>query len=155
MNFMYAGVFLALGWLWFYLFIRQLMFNFLTAYPLIKKMTSLQGELIAVGAKRYTHISVAVSLFFSLAFAAAVIAFLSTYLVVCFFIGAAVALIMFAPKLSYKNRDMFDSFCSAYYRFVPDDALRTAMYNKKPSQMKVRLHEMGLASDFIPKFEKK
>lgn len=43
---------------------------------------------------------------------------------------------------------MFDSFCAAYYRFVPDDELRTAMYNKKPSQMKKRLHEMRISNRF-------
>ena len=48
---------------------------------------------------------------------------------------------------------MFDSFCAAYYRFVPDDELRTAMYNKKPSQMKKRLHEMRISTDFIPEFK--
>ena len=154
MNFMWIGVFLMLGWLWFYLFIRQFMFNLLTAYPLIKKMNSAQAELIAIGASRYTHISSAVSLFFTLLFAVLVLVFSSLYIKISFFVGGAVALIMFANKLSFKNRAMFDTFCASYYRFVPDDELRTLMYNKKPSQMKVRLHTMGVSSDFIPKFEK-
>ena len=28
------------------------------------------------------------------------------------------------------------------------------MYNKKPSQMKLRLHDMGLSTAFIPEFKK-
>ena len=50
---------------------------------------------------------------------------------------------------------MFDAFCATYYQFVPDDELRTAMYNKKPSQMKVRLHAMDARTDFIPVFKDK
>ena len=87
MNIMWAGVFLALGWLWFYLFIRQFLFNLMTAYPLLRQMNALYKELIAVGAKRYTHISTGVSAFFALAAAAAVIAFCALYLKICFFIG--------------------------------------------------------------------
>ena len=45
-----AGVLLVLGWLWFYLFVRQFLFNFFTAYPLIKKMQAAKEDLIAVGA---------------------------------------------------------------------------------------------------------
>ena len=76
-----------------------------------------------------------------------------TYLMICFFVGALIALCMYIGRLSPKNRNMFDSFCAAYYRFVPDDELRTAMYNKKPSQMKKRLHEMRISTDFIPEFK--
>ena len=33
-----AGALLMAGWFWFYLFVRQFLFNFFTAYPLIKGM---------------------------------------------------------------------------------------------------------------------
>ena len=36
------------GWLWSYVFIRQIMFNFLIANPLIKKLRAMQQDLIAV-----------------------------------------------------------------------------------------------------------
>ena len=52
MNIMWAGVFLALGWLWFYLFIRQFLFNLMTAYPLLKQMNALDKELIAQCAEK-------------------------------------------------------------------------------------------------------
>ena len=51
-----AAVFFG-GWLWSYLFIRQFLFNLVTAFPLIKKIKSLQEDLIAVGAVRYTVVS--------------------------------------------------------------------------------------------------
>ena len=110
MNIMWAGVFLALGWLWFYLFIRQFLFNLMTAYPLLRQMNALDKELIAVGARRYTHISTGVSAFFALAAAAAVIAFCALYLKICFFIGGLVALVMFVPTLSYKHKPMSVSY---------------------------------------------
>ena len=149
-----AGVLLVLGWLWFYLFVRQFLFNFFTAYPLIKKMQAAKEDLIAVGAKRYTGVSVASCAVVCVIVIVLVAVFCPWYFVICFFAGALVALFMYLPLLGPKNRDMFDSFCSTYYRFVPDDELRTAMYNKKPSQMKVRLHAMGVSDDFIPEFKK-
>lgn len=153
MKVMWAGAMLFAGWLWFYLFIRQLLFNFMTAYPLIKKMQATSPDLIAVGAKRYTTVSVVVNVLISGAVAAVILIFCPLYLKISFFVGALTALVMFLPKLSYTNRDMYDTFCATYYRFVPDDELRTAMYNKKPSQMKMRLHVMGLDIDCIPKFK--
>lgn len=153
MKIMWAGAIMFGGWLWFYILLRQLLFNFMTAYPLIKQMQATEPDLIAIGAKRYTTVSVTVCAIVAAIFAFVVIRFCPLYMMICFFVGALIALVMFLPKLSAKNRDMFDSFCAAYYRFVPDDELRTAMYNKKPSQMKLRLHCMGLGTDFIPKFE--
>lgn len=153
MKVMWAGAIMFGGWLWFFMFIRQFLFNVMTAYPMIKKMQSADPELIAIGAKRYTTVSVIVSLFFSLVIAVVVVVFCKTYLIVCFFVGAVIAFFCFISQLSYTNRSSFDTFCTAYCRFVPDDELRTAMYNKKPSQMKLRLHTMGLDASFIPKFE--
>ena len=39
MKIMLTGAIFLGGFLWSYLFIRQLLFNFCTAYPLIKRMT--------------------------------------------------------------------------------------------------------------------
>ena len=57
MKIIFAGAIFLGGWLWFYLFLRQLLFNLCTAFPLIKAMNTAQPELIAVGAKRYTIVS--------------------------------------------------------------------------------------------------
>jgi hypothetical protein len=149
-----AGALMMVGWLWVYLFVRQFLFNFLTAYPLIKKMQATQEDLIAIGASRYTTISVISCAIVCVIVIAIVVLACPWYFALCFFFGAIVALVMFWPQLGPTNRAMFDSFCDSYYRFVPDDELRTAMYNHKPSQMKVRLHDMGLSDDFIPEFKK-
>ena len=150
-----AGALLMAGWLWFYLFVRQFLFNFFTAYPLIKKMQAAQKDLIAIGAKRYTTVSVISCAVVCAIVIAIVVVFCPWYFIACFFGGALVALVMYLPLLGPTNRDMFDAFCMKYYSFVPDDELRTAMYNKKPSQMKVRLHDMGVSDAFIPVFKKK
>ena len=150
-----AGALLMVGWLWFYLFVRQFLFNFLTAYPMIKRMQAAQEDLIAIGAKRYTTVSVISCAVVCAIVIAIVVAFCPWYFITCFFVGALVALFMYLPLLGPANRDMFDAFCMKYYSFVPDDELRTAMYNKKPSQMKVRLHDMGVSDAFIPEFKNK
>lgn len=153
MKVIWAAALFFVGWMWFYLFIRQLLFNFTAAYPLIRSMNKTQDDLIAIGAKRYTTISVIVMVVISAIICFVIVRFCKLYLTISFLVGAVLALIMYANKLGPKNRDIFDTFCGAYYRFVPDDVLRTAMYNKKPGQMKARLHEMGLSTDFIPEFK--
>ena len=150
-----AALFLA-GWLWYYLFARQFIFNFTNAFPMIRKMQAVDPELISPNAKRFTTVSVIAS-FAVCAVIAAIVVFLCrkhVYYIISFAAGAVIAFIMFFKQLSPKLKANFESFCMAYYRFVPDDELRTAMFNKNTSQMKVRLHEMGLSSDFIPDFDK-
>lgn len=150
---LWGGALFLAGWLWSYLFIRQIMFNFLTAYPLIKKMLSLDKELIAVGAKRYTTVSVLVNVFFAALTLFLVLRFCRTYQIICFAVGAVIAFVMLIPRTKPSFPASFDIFCNGYYRFVPDDELRTAMYNKKPGQMKSRLKAMGLNGTFIPEFK--
>lgn len=154
MKILFAGAVFLGGWLWFYLFLRQFLFNLCTAFPLIKAMNQAQPELIAVGAKRYTMVSLTVCTVVCAAVAALILRFCPLYLVISFFAGALVGIAMYAGKLSPKNRAMFDVFCNGYYRFVPDDELRTHMYNKNPHKMKVRLHTMGVSTDWIPDFKK-
>lgn len=149
-----GGAMLFGGWLWFYLFGRQFLFNVMTAYPLIKAMQKLREDLIAIGARRYTTVSVIVCLVISAIILALVFGLCPVYLMVCFSVGAVTALLMLFSKMSPSNRFMFDTFCTGYYRFVPDDELRTAMYNKKTGQMKSRLKAMGIDGSFIPEFKK-
>lgn len=153
MKFMFAGAFMVLGWMWAYMFLRQFLFNILVAMPLIKKMNKASEGLIAIGAKRYTAISNAVTVIMSLIFGFLVVRFCALYLMISFFVGGAICLMMLFGSVKPSNRPMFDTFCGAYYRFVPDDELRTAMYNKKPSKMKLRLHTMGVDIDCIPDFK--
>lgn len=154
MTVMWAGVFALAGWFWIYLFCRQLIFNFTVAYPLIKKMQETDGDLIADSSKKYTTTSTIVMIIIMAVIALAVVFFFrQAYMIISFAVGAIVCLVMLLGKIKPSDRHFFDSFCTTYYRFIPDDALRTAMYNCKPSQMKLRLHDMDLSTAFIPSFK--
>ena len=152
---MLGAFILLVGWLWYYLFFRQFIYNFTTAFPLIKKMRASDEDLISQNAIRYTVISVCASLAICVVIAA-IVTFLCRkhyYFIIAFYAGALISFVMSIKNLNERNKAMFEAFCSAYYRFVPDDELRTAMYNKKISQMRVRLHEMNISDSFIPEFK--
>ena len=152
MKIMWAAAIFFGGWLFSYLFVRQLVFNFLSAYPTVRKMRKLDPELIAPGADKYTNISVIVCCIVILVVCFLVIRFCKLYLLISFFVGVFSALIMFLPRMKITERSTFDLFCSAYCRFVPDDALRTAMYERNPKDIRRRLREMELDDSVIPTF---
>ena len=152
MKIMWAAAIFFGGWLFSYLFFRQLAFNFLAAYPMIKKLRAQDKDLIAPGADKYTNLSVIVCVVVILIICFVVIRFCKLYLIVSFFVGVVSALVMFLPQLKITVRGTFDLFCSAYSRFVPDDELRTAMYERKPKQIRSRLKDMGLDGSIIPTF---
>lgn len=147
-----AGIFFA-GWLWFYVFMRQFFFNLMTAYPLIKKMQSLDKDLIAIGARRYTTTSSIVCVLASAVVLFLILYFCPLYLKISFGVGALLCLVLIISKLSPSNKAMFESFCSGYCRFVPDDELRTIMYNKDIKKINKRLREMGFSESFVPEFK--
>ena len=155
MKVIFAGAMFLVGWLWFYLFFRQFLFNILVAFPMIKAMNKAQTDLIAIGAKRYTIVSLIACTVVCAIVAGIIIWLCPLYLIISFLVGALVGFVMYIGKLTPKNRAMFDVFCNAYYRFVPDDELRTLMYNNSPHKMKVRLHTMGVSTDWIPDFKDK
>ena len=152
MKIMWAAAIFFGGWLFSYLFGRQLVFNFLTAYPMIKKMRAQDTDLIAPGADKYTNISVIVCVVSILIVGFIVVRFCKLYLIISFFVGVVSALIMYLPHLKISERGTFDLFCSAYSRFVPDDELRTAMYERKPKEIRKRLRDMNLDDSIIPTF---
>ena len=147
-----AGLFFA-GWLWVYLFVRQFLFNVMTAYPLIRKMQSIDPDLIAAGARRYTNISVAVCLVISAVILFIILYFCPLYLIISFGAGALLCLMLLLNKLGPTNKGMFESFCTGYCRFVPDDELRTLMYQRDIKKIDRRLREMGLGQSFVPEFK--
>ena len=153
MKFLWAGAAAMMGWVLYYMFARQLIFNFTTAYPLVKKMKAARQDLIADSADKYTTTSVAAIIFILAVLIFVLVRFFALYIIIAFFVGFAVCGIMLIKNIGPENRKIFDTFCGAYYRFVPDDELRTDMYNCKPSKMKVRLHEMGVSTDWIPDFK--
>ena len=152
MKIIWAAVIFFGGWLFSYLFGRQLAFNFKTAYPMIKSMRGQDKDLIAPGADKYTNISVIVCIVTILIVSFIVVRFCKLYLIISFFVGVVSALILYLPHLSIYERNTFDLFCSAYSRFVPDDELRAAMYERKPKDVRKRLRDMGLDGSIIPTF---
>ena len=58
MKVLWAGALFFAGWLWFFLFVRQFVFNFTIAFPLISRMRNTAEDLIHKSAVRYTVISV-------------------------------------------------------------------------------------------------
>ena len=147
-----AGVFFG-GWLWFYLFMRQFLFNLMTAYPMIHKMQEIDPNLIAVGAKRYTNTSIIVCTVFSAIVLFVIFRFCPHYLIISFFVGAVLCMLMLWGKLSPQNKAMFENFCAGYCRFVGDDELRTLMFNKEIKKINRRLREMGYDRSFVPEFK--
>ena len=141
------------GWLWGYLFVRQFIYNFSVSMPIIKKMNEASDSLIAPTAMKFVWVSIIANFLVCAIIAFVVIHFCPLYLIITFILGGVIAIALSLKNLSYKNKSMFESFCSTYYRFIPDDELRTLMYNGKISQMKVRLHTMDVPYDFIPKFK--
>lgn len=153
MKILWIGAAAVIGWIVYYLFARQFVFNFVTGYPLIRKMKAAKEDLISDNATKYTTTSVIITAFFLAIIFFIVLRFCARYIIISFFAGFAVCGLMLIRKTDASNRKIFDSFCGAYYRFVADDELRTAMYNMKPSQMKVRLHAMEVRTDWIPEFK--
>ena len=153
MKIMLSGALVLGGFFWFYLFLRQFLFNLLVANPLIKKMNSLQPELIGVGAKRYTMISNLVSILVGGAIAFAVLYFCPLYIKISFAVGAVAACLFIFFRTKPENRESFELFTNAYYRFVPDDELRTLLYKKEYKKIKARLREMDIQGNFVPEFK--
>ena len=150
---MLSAVLLLGGFLWTYLFVRQFLFNILIAYPTIKKMNTLQEDLIGVGSVRYTRISNIVSLLISAVVLFLVVRFCPLYLSISFGVGAIAAFLFIIFRLKPENKEIFDLFSNAYYRFIPDDELRTIVYNKEYKKVYPRLKAMGIHGTFVPKFK--
>ena len=155
MKILWAGAIFFGGWLWFYLFGRQLVFNFRIALPMVKKMNTAREGLVAPGAGKYTWISNLLCLLLLAVGCSVVIRFCRLYLIIFFFVGFAVAFVTYFITCKITTPSVWDLFCSGYYRFVPDDELRTAIYNKDMERIKRRLYDMDVPRDFLPKLKKK
>ena len=151
---MLASALFFAGFLWVYLIIRQFLFNLTVAYPTLKKMKTLKEDLIGVGAWRYTNISMVVCVLFSAVVLFLVIYFCPTYMLISFGVGALICFLFLVTKIKPQNKAMFDSFCSAYCRFVQDDELRNHMFEKDYKKIDRRLRELDCDSSFVPEFKK-
>lgn len=144
MKIMYAALMAVAGWFFFYICLRQLIFDFTVGYPLIKKFGSAgEAVFVPVGARRLNTISVAIWAVICAGLLFAVIRFCSLYLLISFFAGLAVCLVMFIKKLGPTDRTNFEAFCRTYCRFVPDDDLRQAMSVPDIPKMRAALRALG------------
>jgi hypothetical protein len=139
---MYAALLFVAAWFYFYICLRQLIFDFTVGYPLIKKFGD-AGVLATVGANRLNTISVVIWLFISAGMAFVVIRFCPLYLMIGFWSGAVIGLIVFINKLGPRTLSNFNAFCHTYCRFVENDDLRNAMSDTDLPKMRSALRALG------------
>ncbi len=153
---MWAALVFLGGWLWFYFILRQLIFNLATALPMLNRFKKAGGEkLMSVNAKRFLSISIIIWFVISAGVCYLVIHFAPPYLYISFLIGGVVGALLHIKHYGPDTKANYNDFCSTYYRFVPDDVLRTAMYNNKLSEMKARLAELEVNKKLvIPEFKR-
>lgn len=149
MKIMYAALMALAGWFFFYICMRQLIFDFTVGYPLIKKFGAAgDGIFAAQGANRLNTISVIIWALICAALLFVVIRFCSLYLLISFFVGFLFCLAMFAKKLGPDTKSNFDAFCRTYCRFVPDDDLRAAMNDADLPKIHAALRTLGSGTRF-------
>ena len=146
MKIMYGALIFVGGWFYFYICLRQLIFNFTVAYPLISRFGKAKdGELFgARGAFRMNTISVVIWLVICAGLGFLVVHFAALYLIISFFAGVVVGLVVFAKKLGPRTKSNFEAFCRTYCRFVPDDDLRQAMAQADLPKMRAALRALGV-----------
>ena len=83
----------------------------------------------------------------------AVLYFCPLYIKISFAVGAVSAFLFIFFRTKPENKESFDLFSNAYYRFVPDDELRTLIFKKEYKKIKARLKEMGIQGNFVPEFK--
>lgn len=143
MKIMYGALIFVGGWFYFYICLRQLIFDFTVAYPLISKFGKAGEQVFAPkGANRMNTISVVIWLLICAGLAFLVIHFAALYLTLCFAGGVVVGIIVFAKKLGPKTMSNFEAFCRTYCRFVPDDDLRQAMNQADLPKMRAALRAL-------------
>ena len=133
MKIMWAAAIFFGGWLFSYLFVRQLAFNFTTAYPMIKKMRALDKELIAPGADKYTHISVLVCILVILVVTAIVVRFCKLYLIVSFAVGVISAILLFLPHLNSSMKSLNSCLCSSLTSITTPGFSAKSVFTTSPS----------------------
>ncbi len=139
---MYGALLFIVGWFYYYICLRQLLFDFTVGYPLIGKFGK-AGVMAATGAHRLNTISVLIWFVICVLLGFVALRFLHGYLLISFLIGVALGLVMFLNRLTARTRSNFDAFCRTYCRFVEDDDLRNAMYQADLPKMRAALRALG------------
>ncbi len=153
MKIMLSGALVLGGFLWSYLFIRQLLFNVMVAHPTIRKMNKLQARLIAGGATNYTIVSDIVCFLIAAVILFLIIRFCPLYIILSFAGGAVVAFVFVLFRMRPSNKETFDLFSKTYCRFVPNDELRTILAETDYKKAKALLKKLGIKGTFIPAFK--
>lgn len=139
---MYAALVFIAGWFYFYICLRQLIFDFTVGYPLIHKFGDAK-LMVAVGAHRLNTMSVIIWLIICAGVAWAVIRFAALYLIISFGVGVLLGVIQFRSKLGPRTPSNFEAFCHTYYRFIPDEALQKAVYEADLPKIRAALRDLG------------
>ncbi len=131
------------GWFYFYICLRQLIFDFTVGYPLINRFGSAGYKVfMPQGAHRLNTISVVIWLLICAGIAYVVIRFCALWLLIPFWVGAASGLILFAKKLGPRTKSNFEAWLRTYCRFMPDDELRMACLNADLPKMRAALRAL-------------
>ncbi|NLC72375.1 MAG: hypothetical protein GX684_01170 [Ruminococcaceae bacterium] len=151
MKILYAALMALAGWIFFYICVRQLVFNFTVGYPLISKLKP-TGESVfyAKAARHLNNISVIIWFFIVAGISFVVIRFAPLYLQVSFAVGFISCILLFIKKLGPKDKKNLEAFLRTYSRFALPDDLRTAMYNADVP----KVHAALRASGFDIRFDK-
>ena len=144
MKIMYGALIFVAGWFYFYICIRQLIFDFTVGYTLISKFGKAGENIFApTGARRMNTSSVVIWLIICVGLGFLVVHFAALYLTISFFVGAALGMVIYAKKLGPRTKSNFEAFCRTYCRFVPDDDLRQAMAQADLPKMRAALRALG------------
>ena len=112
MKIMYGALIFVAGWFYFYICIRQLIFDFTVGYPLISKFGKAGENIFApTGARRMNTISVFIWLIICVGLGFLVVHFAALYLTISFFVGAALGIVIYAKKLGPRTKSNFEAFC--------------------------------------------
>lgn len=125
---LWGTVLFVVGFFWFYLGGRQLLFNFITAHPLVNKFSK-QGILDKKMATRFTITSTVMWIILCGLVAFVIFYFGGVNLKIGFVVGVALGLVLNWNRMGPSVRSNVDAFVNTYYRFMPDDVLRTNVYN--------------------------
>ena len=149
---MYGALMLVVGWLYFYICLRQLIFDFTVGYPLIKRFGAAGDQIIAVKpARSLNTISVCVWFALCAGLGFLVIHFCPLWLMLPFWGGALLGVATFATRLGPGTKSNLEAWLRTYYRFMPDDELRTACYNTDLPRIRAALRALGVEADISVK----
>lgn len=149
---MYGALMIVAGWVYFYICIRQLVFDFTVGYPIIRLFATDDDRLIvAKPARNLNTVSVCVWFLLCGVLGFLVVWFCSLWLMIPFWVGVIVGVVCYINKLGPKTKSNMDAWMRTYYRFMPDDELRTACYHTDYPRIRAALR--ALDSDVTISFK--